>query len=59
MALTILIYKHVVNALRKAKLIDESKGEAGDKSSVMGIMIVASVILITGILVALVLKGVI
>ena len=59
LALTILIYKHVVNALRKAKLIVESKGEAGDKSSVMGIMFVASVILITGILVALVLKGVI
>lgn len=59
MALILLLYKHIVTALRKAKLIEESKSMGGKKSGSTGIMLVAVVILATCILLALVLKGVI
>ena len=62
MALVLLLYKHVVNALRRAKMIDLSKNSA-EQSTVTknntGVMLVAVVILATAILRALVLKGVI
>ena len=62
MALVLLLYKHVVNALRRAKMIDLSKNSA-EQSTVTknntGVMLVAVVILATAILLALVLKGVI
>lgn len=62
MALVLLLYKHVVNALRRAKMIDLSKNGA-EQSTVTknntGVMLVAVVILATAILLALVLKGII
>ena len=62
MALVLLLYKHVVNALRRAKMIDLSKNSA-EQSTVTknntGVMLVAVAILATAILLALVLKGVI
>ncbi len=62
MALVLLLYKHVVNALRRAKMIDLSKN-ADERSTVTknntGVMLIAVVILATAVLLALVLKGVI
>ncbi len=62
MALVLLLYKHVVNALRRAKMIDLSKN-AEERSTVTknntGVMLIAVVILATAVLLALVLKGVI
>ena len=62
MALVLLLYKHVVNALRRAKMIDLSKNSA-EQSTVTknntGVMLVSVVILATAILLALVLKGII
>ncbi|MCJ7855552.1 ECF transporter S component [Lachnospiraceae bacterium NSJ-143] len=58
-ALILLLYKHIVNSLRKAKLIEDSKGAVPVKSNNTGIMLVALVLLATGVLLALVLKGVI
>ena len=57
--LTVLLYKPVVNALRKAKLVDLSSGSSGSGKSKLGIVLIASVLLITFILLALVLAGVI
>lgn len=62
MAIVLLLYKHVVNALRRAKMIDLSKN-ADERSTVTknntGVMLIAVVILATAVLLALVLKGVI
>ena len=58
-ALILLLYKQIVNSLRKAKLIEDSKGAMPVKSHNTGIMLVALVLLATGVLLALVLKGVI
>ncbi len=55
-AITFLIYKPVVGALRRTKLIESAK--TGGKSSV-GFSIIAVIVLITCILSVLVLKGVI
>ena len=59
-ALMMLIYKPVVNALRKAKLIEASRADAtavaGGKK--IGILIVAAVVLATFVLLALVLAGI-
>jgi len=57
-ALTLLLYKHVVGALRKARLIELSKGSSSTANST-GIALVALVMLVTAVLFALVLKGVI
>ena len=55
--LTILLYKPVVTALRKAKLVPPSSGQGGKKK--VGVAIVAAVLLVTFILLALVLAKVI
>ena len=55
--LTVLLYKPVVTALRKAKLVPPSSGQAGKKK--VGVIIVAAVLLVTFILLALVLAKVI
>ena len=55
--LTVLLYKPIVNALRKAKLVEPSSGKGGKRK--LGVVIVAVVLLITFILLALVLAGVI
>ncbi len=55
--LTVLIYKPVVNALRKAKLVEPSDGKGG--RSKLGVAIVAAVLLVTFVLLALVLAKVI
>ena len=57
-ALTLLLYKHVVNTLRKAKLIEESKS-APVKVNNTGIALVSLFVLATGVLLAFVLKGMI
>ena len=55
--LTVLLYKPIVNALRRAKLVEPSGGKGG--KSKIGVAIVAAVLLITFILLALVLAKVI
>ena len=55
--LTVLLYKPIVNALRKAKLVEPSKGKGG--KSKLGVAIVALVLLVTFVLLALVLAKVI
>ena len=55
--LTVLLYKPIVNALRKAKLVQPSSGKGG--KSKVGVAVVAAVLLITFILLALVLAKVI
>ena len=55
--LTMLLYKPIVNALRKAKLVEPSGGKGG--KSKLGIAIVAAVLLVTFVLLALVLAKVI
>ncbi len=57
--LTILIYKPVVNALRKAKLVKPSTGSNQGGKKKAGVLIVAAVLLVTFILLALVLAKVI
>ncbi len=55
--LTVLLYKPVVNALRKAKLVEPSSGKGG--KSRLGVAIVAAVLLVTFVLLALALAKVI
>jgi riboflavin transporter FmnP len=55
--LTVLLYKPIVNALRKAKLVEPSSGKGG--KSKLGVAIVALVLLATFVLLALVLAGII
>ena len=55
--LTVLLYKPIVNALRKAKLVEPSSGKGG--KSKLGVALVAAVLLITFVLLALVLAKVI
>ncbi len=57
--LTILIYKPVVTALRKAKLVKPSTGANQGGKKKTGVLIVAAVLLVTFILLALVLAKVI
>ncbi|MBR2520976.1 MAG: ECF transporter S component [Oscillospiraceae bacterium] len=57
--LTILIYKPVVTALRKAKLVKPSTGTNQGGKKKTGVLIVAAVLLVTFILLALVLAKVI
>ncbi len=56
-ALSVLLYKPIVNALRKAKLVAPSSGKGGKSKA--GVAIVAAVLLITFIWLALVLAKVI
>lgn len=55
--LTVLLYKPIVNALRKAKLVEPSSGKGG--KSKLGVALVAVVLLVTFVLLALVLAKVI
>ena len=57
MGATLLLYKPIVNALRKAKLVEPSGGKGG--KSKVGVVIVAAVLLVTFVLLALVLAKVI
>ena len=57
--LTILLYKPVVTALRKAKLVKPSSGHGQGGKSKAGVAIVSAVLLVTFILLARVLAGVI
>ncbi|MBQ9886089.1 MAG: ECF transporter S component [Lachnospiraceae bacterium] len=59
MALTMLIYKPIVRALRLANLIPESSGVKAEKTKKIGYMIFAAVIFITCIILVLVLKNII
>ena len=53
--LTLLLYKPVVTALRKAKLLSESTGSA--RETKWGLIVAAGVLLISFVLLALVLAG--
>lgn len=55
--LTVLLYKPIVNALRKAKLVKPPSGKGG--KSKLGVALVAAVLLVTFALLALVLAKVI
>ena len=57
-ALTMLIYKPVVTALRKAHLLEENE-ESGQHRTRIGVVIISAVLLITFVLLALVLAKVI
>ncbi len=59
MALTILLYKPIVNSLRKAKLAPESAGVSKSGGINAGFMIFAFVLLATCVLLLLVFKGII
>ena len=58
-ALTVVLYKPVVTALRKARLVPEHQGSASaaGKKSMAGVSIVAVIVLATALLLALVLAG--
>ena len=58
-ALTILLYKPVVKGLRKARLLPEVKAATGKGKINPGMMLAAAIVLITGILLILVLRGLI
>ena len=58
-AITLLLYKPVVTALRRAKLIDVSSENHTEKKSKIGIILVALLLLATCVFFVLVLKGVI
>ena len=57
--LMFLLYKPIVGALRKAKLVEESKEAPAAGGRRLGVVIVSAVILVTFVLLALVLAGVI
>ena len=57
--LTVLLYKPVVTALRKARLVPPSSGSGQAGKKKIGVIIVAAVLLVTFILLALVLAKVI
>ena len=57
--LTVLLYKPVANALRKARLVQPSSGSGQGGKSKAGVAIVAGVLLVTFVLLALVLAKVI
>ena len=57
-ALTVILYKPIVNALRKARLVPELQNTSGTKHrSKASITIIAIIVLATAILLALVLAG--
>ena len=60
MGLTLVLYKPVVTALRKAGLAPESQGDAGGAPQRnLGVTLVALLALVTCVLLVLVMKGVI
>ena len=59
-ALTLLIYKPIVQALRKANLVEvpQDSGQRIDKGKKIGLLLIAFVLLVTCIFFILVMKGV-
>ncbi len=58
MAATLLLYKPVVGALRRAKLVPPSSKEGKQAGKTLGVVLVSLVLLATFVLAALVFKGV-
>ena len=58
MALTLLLYKPIMQGLRKAKLLPKRENAEKKKGDQAGVIILAAVLLITSVLVVLVLRGV-
>ena len=56
--LALLLYKPVVTALRKANLVEPRPSSSGGKSTKWGVVVVSAVLLVSFILLALVLAGV-
>ena len=57
--ITLLIYKPVVGALRRARLIETSSASAGPRRFSVGMLLIALLLVATGVLMVLVLSGVI
>ena len=57
--ITLLIYKPVVGALRRARLIETSSASAGPRRFSLGMLLIALLLVATGVLMVLVLSGVI
>jgi len=57
-ALVMIVYKPLVTALRKAKLVDDPNGEDGKRRISVWTIVIASAVLITAVLLLLVLAGV-
>lgn len=57
--ITLLIYKPVVGALRKARLIENTTASAKPRKISAGLMLIALLLVATGVLMALALSGVI
>ena len=57
--ITLLIYKPVVGALRKARLIETASGSAKPRKISAGLILIALLLVATGVLMALALSGVI
>lgn len=58
-AITMLLYKPVVTALRRLNLVESSSGTSAKRERHTGVMLVSGLVLITVIVLMLVLKGVI
>lgn len=58
-AITLLLYKPIVTALRKAKLVPASTGGSQSGKINMGVMMLALLLLATGVLLVLVFRGII
>lgn len=58
-AITILIYKPVVLGLRKARLLPASHSPGGKGKISVGLMLVAALVLASGVLVVLIFRGII
>ena len=56
--LTLLLYKPVVTALRKANLVDASTGSGGKGKASVGMLILGAALVVTGALVILVMLGI-
>lgn len=58
-AITMLLYKPVVTALRRLNLVESASGEGAKRERHTGVMLVSGLVLVTVIVLMLVLKGVI
>lgn len=59
MAITLLLYKPIVTALRKAKLIESSEQKNTEKGKKIGLALASFLLLVTCVLIVLVWKGII
>ena len=58
-AIAMLIYKPISRALHRAGLVEPSGGQAPEKKSVVGAMLVAALVLVSCIFIVLIMRGII